>query len=486
LYSGVVLIAAGLAILWTVDREVASRAERTVEAEARLVAEENLRRHLLASDFRAPVRGARLAELDDLFRGKVLIPGIVGTRLFNPSGTITYAARHQLIGTKVPYTSSVAGVFAGDSRRRVTHTVSWRGQQNVKVLQSLIPVRPTASAKPIGALELDQDYRTVDVGIGAASHRLLLILAIAFLVLYVSLFPILRRVTGQLAARNERLLEQAVERERLLDAERAARSGAESAQGLLTEQNARLRELDRMKDEFVSLVSHELRTPLTSIQGYVALLNEESGLTSKQEHFLTVLDRNSQRLLDLVGDLLFLAKVDAGKFAIALEDVDLGSIVEESVESCRPIALSREIEIATSIASLPPLPGDRARLAQVLDNLISNALKFTPRGGRVEVTLATRDGQAVLEVTDNGIGVPSDEQSRLFDRFFRSSQAASGAIPGSGLGLAITKAIVESHGGKITLESEQNRGTTVRVELPLGAPVEPRLPLARLAVGASL
>jgi signal transduction histidine kinase len=102
------------------------------------------------------------------------------------------------------------------------------------------------------------------------------------------------------------------------------------------------------------------------------------------------------------------------------------------------------------------------------------------------VTLATRDGQAVLEVTDNGIGVPSDEQSRLFDRFFRSSQAASGAIPGSGLGLAITKAIVESHGGKITLESEQNRGTTVRVELPLGAPVEPRLPLARLAVGASL
>jgi signal transduction histidine kinase len=241
-----------------------------------------------------------------------------------------------------------------------------------------------------------------------------------------------------------------------------------------------------MKDEFVSLVSHELRTPLTSIQGYVALLNEESGsLSAKQKRFLAVLDRNSERLLDLVGDLLFLAKVDAGEFAIALDDVDLGTIVEESIESCRPIAHARGIEIATSIASLPRLSGDRARLAQVLDNLISNALKFTPDGGRVEVTLATGNGRAVLEVTDNGIGVPSDEQSRLFDRFFRSSQAASDAIPGSGLGLAITKAIVEGHGGQIALESEENHGTTVRVELPLGAPVEPRTPLKQIAVGAS-
>jgi signal transduction histidine kinase len=208
-------------------------------------------------------------------------------------------------------------------------------------------------------------------------------------------------------------------------------------------------------------------------------------LTSKQKHFLTVLDRNSQRLLDLVGDLLFLAKVDAGEFAIALDDVDLGTIVEESIESCRPIAQTREIEIATSIASLPRLPGDGARLAQVLDNLISNALKFTPPGGRVEVTLSARDGHAVLEVADNGVGVPAEDRPRLFDRFFRSSLAASHAIPGSGLGLAITKAIVEAHGGQITLESDKDRGTTVRVEIPLGVPVEPRTPLARLVVGPS-
>jgi len=196
LYTGIVLFAAGLAIAWTVNREVATRAQRTIEAQARSVAEENLRRQLLKTDFAKPVRGQRLAALDDLFRRRVLIPGIVGTRLFNSHGTITYAARHELIGRKVPYTTDLADVFAGLSRRRVTHTVTWRGRQNVKVLQSLIPVREAASTKPIGALELDQDYRAAAVSIGHASDRLALILAVALLVRYLTLFPILRRVTG--------------------------------------------------------------------------------------------------------------------------------------------------------------------------------------------------------------------------------------------------------------------------------------------------
>jgi signal transduction histidine kinase len=470
LYTGVVLLAAGLAILWTVDREVASRAERTVEAQARVVAEESLRRHLQQSDFEAPVRGRRLAALDELFRQQVLIPGVVGTRLFNRDGTITYAARHQLIGTRVPYTQDVADVFAGTPKRRVTRTVSWRGNRNVKVLQSLIPVRKAASTKPVGALELDQDYRAVDVTLGDARDRLALILAIAFLVLYLSLFPILRRVTRQLHTRNKGLREQAIEREQLLDAERTARAEAESIQRLLTEQNERLRDLDRMKDEFVSLVSHELRTPLTSIRGYLELMIEEQGdLTPEQRRFLTVVDRNSQRLLDIVGDLLFLAQIDAGKLAIELDEVDLEQVVRECVETSRPLAEAREIELVTSVTSVPRVRGDHARLAQVLDNLVSNALKFTPEG-RVTVALTAVDGRAIVQIQDTGIGVPPEEQPKLFERFFRSSRATEDAIPGTGLGLAITKAIVERHGGRISLTSEENQGTCVRVELPLEAP----------------
>jgi signal transduction histidine kinase len=482
-YSGIVLLSAGLAILWTVNREVASRAERTVEAQARAVAEENLRRQLVPTDFVAPVRGRRLVALDDLFRRRILIPGVVGSRLFNRSGTITYAARHQLIGTTVPYTSQVADVFAGQSKRRVTRTVSWRGKRNVKVLQSLIPVRRAGSMKPIGALELDQNYNAVNISLDDAGHRLLLILTVAFLVLYLSLFPILRRVTSQLATRNERLREQAIERESLLSAERAARAEAESIQRVLAEQNERLRELDRMKDEFVSLVSHELRTPLTSIRGYIALLAGESrNLTPKQQRFLTVVDRNSQRLLELVGDLLFLAKIDAGKFTIELDEIDLAQVVEESIEACRPIADARQIEVVASMASLPlPLLGDRARLGQVLDNLLSNALKFTAAGGRVDVRLSTSDGHAVLEVEDTGLGISAEEQPLLFERFFRSSRATEKAIPGTGLGLAITKAIVDRHGGRITLVSQEDVGTKVRVKIPTETPRDADIAARELA-----
>ena len=355
----------------------------------------------------------------------------------------------------------------------MTHTVTWWGQPNVKVLQSLVPVLSQGSRSPIGALELDQDYRTLDVPIGSARNRLALILAIALLVLYLSLFPILRRVTGELAARNRRLHEQAREREQLLESERAARAEAETIQRLLAEQNERLREVDRMKDEFVSLVSHELRTPLTSICGYVELLTEEGAeLTADQRRFLSIVDRNSHRLVELVGDLLFLAQIDAGKFTIEREEFDLAQLVLESVEACRPLAETREIELSDEIGSLPPFVGDRGRVAQILDNLVSNALKFTPSGGRVHVTLKADGGRALLEVADTGVGIPANEQSQLFERFFRSSAARENAIPGTGLGLTITKAIVERHGGTIALESAENAGTTVSVELPVEAPAD--------------
>jgi signal transduction histidine kinase len=481
-YSGLVLLAAGVAILWTVDRTVAGRAERTVENQARVVAEENIRRQVFASDFDHPVTGRRRAQLDELFRQKVLIPGIVGTRLFNRDGVITYAARHALIGTRVPYRAQVDDVFSGKSKRRVTHTVSWWGRPNVKVLQSLVPVLTARSKQPVGALELDQDYRAVAVPIGDARNRLVFILAIAFLVLYLSLFPIMRRVAGQLAARNRELHEQAAEREQLLENERSARAEAEAIQRLLAEQNERLREVDQMKDEFVSLVSHELRTPLTSIRGYIELLIEEAGeLNPEQLRFLKVVDRNSQRLLELVGDLLFLAQVDAGKFTIEHEDVELASVVRESLEACKPIAEAKGIELRDSVEDVPPVVGDRARLAQVLDNLVTNALKFTPSGGRVAVSLAREADRIRLDVADTGIGIASSEQSRLFERFFRSSTATENAIPGTGLGLSITKAIVERHGGRISVASAENEGTTVRVELPLEAPSGAEVPARELA-----
>jgi signal transduction histidine kinase len=471
IYTGIVLLAAGFAILWIVQREVADRAERVVENQSRAVAEETLRRQLRPSDFAAPVSTERRDTLDSLFRTGVLIPGAVGARLINRRGTITYAARHRLIGTHIARARELSEVFAGASRRDVRQVVPWRGGHSVKALRSAIPVRPRQSAKAVGVLELDQDYRAAGISIGDARNRLALILALALLALYVSLFPILRRVTSQLEARNRRLREHAEDRGRLLDGERAARAEAEAVQRLLFEQNERLRELDALKDDFVSLVSHELRTPLTSIRGYVELLLEEEGeLTQDQQRrFLLIVDRNSQRLLGLVSDLLFLAQIEAGKLAIEVGTVQLDELVEECIEASAPVADTKGVDLNVSADRLPEMQGDATRLAQALDNLVSNALKFTPTGGRVDVRLKAEKDVAVLEVEDTGLGIPADEQHHLFERFFRSSRATENAIPGTGLGLTITKAIVERHGGRIELESTENAGTTVRVELPMSS-----------------
>jgi signal transduction histidine kinase len=467
LYVGAVLLAAGLAIAWLVNREVADRAERTVESQARAVVSANLNSRLRSSDFSAPASSARRAALDKLFRESILIPGAVGGRLVGPDGTITYAADHRLIGKKARRPSEVGEALGGEVSRRVTRVTTWRGRRNVKILRVVVPVRLTERSRPIGAVELDQNYRAAAVSIDDARWRLAAILALALLALYVALFPLLRRATGQLEERNRRLHEHADERGRLLDAERGARAEAESVQRLLAEQNERLRELDGLKDEFVSLVSHELRTPLTSIRGYLEILLADGELADEQRSYLGIVDRNSERLLHLVSDLLFLAQVDAGKLAFDIRPVDLEEIVGECVEASLPTAKAKGISLTARTEQLPKLQGDRARLAQVLDNLVSNALKFTPFGGRVEVRLKAVDGSAVVEVDDTGLGLSKEEQEKLFERFFRSSRAAENAMPGTGLGLAIAKAIVERHGGRIELESAVNVGTTARVELPL-------------------
>jgi PAS domain S-box-containing protein len=266
------------------------------------------------------------------------------------------------------------------------------------------------------------------------------------------------------------------DRERLLQAEQEARALAEAAQRDLFAQNERLRELDRLKDEFIALISHELRTPLTSIRGYTELLldGEAGDLTDDQRQFLGVVERNSHRLLHLVGDLLFLAQLEAGKLSLEIGELDLAAVASESVETARPQAEAKGITLTLATGPVPSLAGDRARIAQLLDNLVSNAVKFTPEGGRVDVRVRRHEDQAILEVRDSGMGIPPEEQELLFERFFRTSTATEQAIQGTGLGLAISKAIVEAHSGRIAVSSDEGAGTTFRVTLPLRQAAEVR------------
>jgi signal transduction histidine kinase len=254
---------------------------------------------------------------------------------------------------------------------------------------------------------------------------------------------------------------------RMLAASLAAALERAELLGVLEEANEGLRRADRLKDEFLALVTHELRTPLTSIAGFVeALLNGHAGeLSPEQRQFLEIVERNANRLGGLVNDLLLAARLEAGKVELQLEDADLAELALQAVSSAGPHAEKAGVRLELDAAAVR-VHGDRVRLAQVLDNLISNALKFTRAGGRARVKVAARDGTAVVTVADTGVGIPKAEQARLFERFFRASSATSAGIPGSGLGLSIVKTLVELHGGSIGVDSNEGHGTTVRVALP--------------------
>jgi signal transduction histidine kinase len=249
---------------------------------------------------------------------------------------------------------------------------------------------------------------------------------------------------------------------------------ADEARAALAVQNERLRELDHLKDNLISVVSHELRTPLTSILGYLELLdNDRDQLTQRQRHFIGVIGRNADRLLNLVVDLLFVAQARAGQMVLDRRPVDLSELVDNAVEAALPTANERQIKVTVVQCAGAYVNGDRQRLAQVLDNLLSNALKFTPRNGAVEIRLAAATDEVVLEVADTGMGIPATAQRELFTRFFRTDAAITAAIQGTGLGLSIVKAIVDGHGGQVGVESAEGQGATFRVALPRLA-AEPR------------
>ena len=242
-------------------------------------------------------------------------------------------------------------------------------------------------------------------------------------------------------------------------------------EALETERQAveRLREVDQLKDTFVSSVSHELRTPITSIMGYLEMLDEgEFGeLNGQQANAVRRVSGNSRRLLSLIDDLLTLSRVQDDGLGLTDRAFDLREIVRSGHDVVAPAWVTRDLAVSLELPADPvPVVADKAMLERVVVNLVSNAVKFTPEGGRVGVRMSAAQGSAVIEVRDTGIGIPVQEQDRLFSRFFRSSTAQKRAIPGSGLGLSIARAIVEAHGGTIEVDSVPDVGTTFRVCLP--------------------
>jgi signal transduction histidine kinase len=461
LYTAVGLVLAAVAILWFLRQDATERAQEEVAARARSLAYTTLPDALVPADFQRPVTGSRRDALDALYVEKVFVEGagVLRLTLVRPDGTITYSNQHDLIGTRASGSAKLEQALRGRTVLEGTRL----GEDGPRALVADVPIRLSGGLKASGVVRIYADYGRVAREVEGAVKQVAIVLGAVLLALYAALFPVLHQVTRRLASRTR----------------------AEAERGALVAQNERLRELDRQKDDFVWSVSHELRTPLTSIRGYLDIVLEDGAgeLTTEQRRFLQVVDRNADRLLRLVGELLLVAELDAGNLGLVLTDVDLESLAAESVEAARPLAAEKRIALDLEVAQVPPVVGDASHLARLLDNLVSNGIKFTPEDGRVSVRVRAEGDSAHLDVSDTGMGIPHDQQGHVFERFFRASGATAQAIPGTGLGLAIAKAIVEAHGGSISVESRVNEGTTFHVELPLPLEAASESSLAEQPVG---
>ncbi|HLY67256.1 MAG TPA: ATP-binding protein, partial [Chloroflexota bacterium] len=228
-------------------------------------------------------------------------------------------------------------------------------------------------------------------------------------------------------------------------------------------------ELDRLKSEFVGIVSHELRTPLTSIKGSVDLLLDAGtgDLNPTQRRFLSTIRRSSDRLINLVNDLLDLSRLEAGRVQLDSHPVDAQHLVEDAVSNLGNLFAAKKQRVQVSCQpGLPPILADRQRMEQVLVNLLGNAIKYTPEGGEVCVAARRDDGFVEIAVSDTGPGLTPSDQQRVFDKFYRAGETLTQQQAGSGLGLTIARSLVELHGGTLTVESELGQGATFRTRMP--------------------
>ncbi|HIP95729.1 MAG TPA: hypothetical protein EYH32_00755, partial [Anaerolineae bacterium] len=232
----------------------------------------------------------------------------------------------------------------------------------------------------------------------------------------------------------------------------------------------REREVAQAKSEFVSIVAHELRTPMTSIKGYADLiLSGAAGpISETQAQFLQVIRTNVERLAALVGDLLDISRIEARRVKFDMRPLRMDEVARDVIASLQGEIARRNLELEVDIPPhLPLVQGDRNRIVQVLTNLVSNAYKYTPPGGRITLALHHTNGELQVDVSDTGIGIAPTDLDRVFERFYRADHELVRQQTGTGLGLPIAKSIVEMHGGRIWVESELGKGSTFSFSLPV-------------------
>lgn len=248
-------------------------------------------------------------------------------------------------------------------------------------------------------------------------------------------------------------------------------SQLEASNRELNEANAKLRELSDMKEEFLALTTHDLRSPLTVISGVINFFTSGrlGEMTDEQKNMVAMMERNTQSLIELVNDLLDASKLESGTLRLDFAPVELPALIIELRETMQPMAREKEIELTEQVpADLPPVKADIAKLRRMIVNLLSNALKFTPKAGHIEISAAREGADRVrVSVADTGVGIPPEDLARLFDKFEQARSRATRGEKGTGLGLYITRQLVELHGGEINVQSEVGKGSTFSFTIPI-------------------
>lgn len=233
--------------------------------------------------------------------------------------------------------------------------------------------------------------------------------------------------------------------------------------------------LSQVKEDFTNIMVHELRAPITAIKDSSEIIISDKYNLSKDEknEFLEIINQQSKLLLDQIASILDAAKLEAGKFTIKKAQSDISELIQEEIKTFTPPAAKKHINISSDIPQdLPKFSFDRIRIAQVLNNLLSNSLKFTPTGGKIKVSANLSPNQIEISVSDTGIGIPKNQQENLFSKFTQADTSSQHSVntQGTGLGLYVVKGIVEAHGGSVSIESQENQGTTISFSIPIDSP----------------
>jgi signal transduction histidine kinase len=438
--TAVVIAIVGGALLWDVRRAEINQAELSVTQHAQFVEKTLLRHELSAADLSGTVSGPRRRELDSFFRQRVLVDGGLRVKLYrSPDGVVTYSNVHSLIGTPTDDVEEFQHVLAGN----VVHDVSYLNHEggtgrDVKALEVYVPLRLQGGAKPRAVFELYQSYQPVARSVQAFVVPFAVLLLLALLGLWATLFPLLRRMA------------------RALERNRAARQTAERA---LEDTSEQLRQSQKMEaiGRLAGGVAHDFNNLLLAINGYAELL-ADSLAEPEQKRFARQIRAAGDRAAGLTQQLLAFSR----RQVLQPRVMNLNDSVNE-IDQMMGRVIGAGIEITTDLsADLHPVEADPGQIGQVLLNLAVNARDAMPDGGTLTISTRNDDSWVVLEVSDTGIGIDLETQAHIFDPFFTTKDVGEG----TGLGLSTVYGIVTQSGGTMSVRSAVGEGATFVVRLP--------------------